>query len=299
MPGLSFDVCPASVYFSSRHTHPQKQRPPIRTIFFALPYVCPKNLHALRTSSARHGTLRDVAAGEVAASAAAMRTGLLLLEEGVCTYFVAGSNDGALRRSCRSFFPHTLWSMTSKRVGRRLRRQTRAIPSLRCWCTAPNSMKGTSSRIQGSPSKGMAPIAQAGGNAQGIMANLASRRAARGVLLKAVLLHEHAGIGSDWMRSMTSPQGGETRQPHARRSHRQSETGARAGLARRVGRHLEVLPTLFDDIYNWLKTVGGCLRRTDSTAICHNQKGDSRSEAAAPSVIKPSSKSLYDLTSSH
>lgn len=82
------------------------------------------------------------------------------------------------------------------------------------------------------------------------------------ILLKAVLLHEHAGIGSDWMRipyDLPAEVIGQTVNLTRQTVAQTIGDWRRAGLARRVGRHLEVLPTLFDDIYDWLEHRGGCL----------------------------------------
>ncbi len=82
------------------------------------------------------------------------------------------------------------------------------------------------------------------------------------ILLKAVLLHEHAGIGSDWMRipyDLPAEVIGQTVNLTRQTVAQTIGDWRRAGLARRVGRHLEVLPTLFDDIYDWIEHRGGCL----------------------------------------
>ena len=82
------------------------------------------------------------------------------------------------------------------------------------------------------------------------------------ILLKAVLLHEHAGIGFDWMRipyDLPAEVIGQTVNLTRQTVAQTIGDWRRAGLARRVGRHLEVLPTLFDDIYDWIEHRGGCL----------------------------------------
>ena len=82
------------------------------------------------------------------------------------------------------------------------------------------------------------------------------------ILLKAMLLHEQAEFGSDWTRipyDLPAEVIGQavnlTRQTVAQ----VIGDWRRAGLARRAGRHLEVLPALFDDIYDWIEHRGGCL----------------------------------------
>ena len=144
LPGFPLMFLP-SVYFLQ--DHPPRQRPPMRQIFFALPYVCPREPARIADLIREHGTLRDVAAGEVLKRGGDANR-LFLLEEGICAYFVAGATTGHSTIMSLLLPGTTLCASAAAAT-------SRPVPSKPPGSGArhPTSMKGTSSRIPGSPSK--------------------------------------------------------------------------------------------------------------------------------------------------
>ncbi len=201
----------------------------MRQIFFALPYVCPREPARIADLIREHGTLRDVAAGEVLKRGGDANR-LFLLEEGICAYFVAGATTGHSTIMSLLLPGTTLCDMTSS-VGRRCNVETRAVQASRVWCTAPDFYERHVFTNPGlAVEKYHHAIGKQEATLEGMIANFTLPPEQRvKILLKAVLLHEHAGIGSDWMRiPYACPQrsSGRPSTSRARRSHRQSETGA-------------------------------------------------------------------------
>lgn len=108
----------------------------MRQIFFALPYVCPREPARIADLIRAHGRLRKVAAGEVLKRGGDANR-LFLLEEGICAYFVAGATTGHSTIMSLLLPGTTLCDMTSS-VGRRCNVETRAVQASRVWCTAPD-----------------------------------------------------------------------------------------------------------------------------------------------------------------
>lgn len=234
----------------------------MRQIFFALPYVCPREPARIADLIREHGTLRDVAAGEVLKRGGDANR-LFLLEEGICAYFVAGATTGHSTIMSLLLPGTTLCDMTSS-VGRRCNVETRAVQASRVWCTAPDFYeRHVFTNPELAVEKYQHAVGKQEATLEGMIANFTLPPEQRvKILLKAVLLHEQAELGSDWTRipyDLPAEVIGQTVNLTRQTVAQTIGDWRRAGLARRVGRHLEVLPTLFDDIYDWLEHRGGCL----------------------------------------
>ena len=234
----------------------------MRQIFFALPYVCPREPARIADLIRAHGTLRKVAAGGVLKRGGDANR-LFLLEEGICAYFVAGATTGHSTIMSLLLPGTTLCDMTSS-VGRRCNVETRAVQASKVWCTAPDFYeRHVFTNPELAVEKYQHAVGKQEATLEGMIANFTLPPEQRvKILLKAVLLHEQAELGSDWTRipyDLPAQVIGQavnlTRQTVAQ----VIGDWRRAGLARRAGRHLEVLPALFDDIYDWIEHRGGCL----------------------------------------
>lgn len=188
---------------------------------------------------------------------------LFLLEEGICAYFVAGATTGHSTIMSLLLPGTTLCDMTSS-VGRRCNVETRAVQASKVWCTAPDFYeRHVFTNPELAVEKYQHAVGKQEATLEGMIANFTLPPEQRvKILLKAVLLHEQAELGSDWTRipyDLPAEVIGQTVNLTRQTVAQTIGDWRRAGLARRVGRHLEVLPTLFDDIYDWLEHRGGCL----------------------------------------
>lgn len=233
----------------------------MRQIFFATPYVCPREPERIAELIRAHGTLRDVAAGEVLKRGGDANR-LFLLEEGLCAYFVAGDTTGHASIMSLLLPGTTMCDMTSS-VGRRCNVETRAILPSKVWCTAPDFF---SKHVFTDPElavlKYQHAIEKEETIIEGMIANFTLPPEQRiKILLKAVLLHENPVLGTDWLRvpyTISAEVIGQTVNLTRQTVAQVIGDWRRNGLARRTGRHLEILPTLFDDVYDWLEHRSGC-----------------------------------------
>ena len=198
----------------------------MRQIFFALPYVCPREPARIADLIRAHGTLRKVAAGGVLKRGGDANR-LFLLEEGICAYFVAGATTGHSTIMSLLLPGTTLCDMTSS-VGRRCNVETRAVQASRVWCTAPDFYeRHVFTNPELAVEKYQHAVGKQEATLEGMIANFTLPPEQRvKILLKAVLMPESAPTGCGF--PMTCPQrsSGRPSTSRARRSHRQSETGA-------------------------------------------------------------------------
>lgn len=234
----------------------------MRQIFFAVPYVCPREPEPIADLIRKHGTLRDVAAGEILKRGGEANR-LFLLEEGLCAYFVAGETTGHASIMSLLLPGTTMCDMTSS-VGRRYNVETRAIQTAKVWCTAPDFFNR---HIFTDPALGVLKyqhaISKQEATLEGMIANFTLPPEQRiKILIKAVLLHEGTEFGTDWLRipyTISSEVIGQTVNLTRQTVAQVIGEWRHQGLARRTGRHLEIMPALFDDIYDWFEHREGCL----------------------------------------
>lgn len=235
----------------------------MRQIFYAAPYVCPREPERIAALIRAHGTLRDAQAGEVLKRGGDANR-LFLLEEGLCGYFVAGETTGHATIMSLLLPGTTLCDMTSS-VGRRCNVETRAIQASRVWVTAPDFYeRHVFTDPELALEKYQHAVEKQESTLEGMIANFTLPPEQRvKILLKAVLGHEkRLAAEGDWVRipyDLPAEVIGQTVNLTRQTVARVIGDWRRSGLARRTGRHLEILPALFDDIYDWLEHRAGCL----------------------------------------
>ena len=233
----------------------------MRQIFFAHPYVCPREPERIAALIRQHGTMRIVAAGEILKRGGDPNR-LFLLEEGVCAYFVAGEVNPHPAIMSLILPGTTMCDMTSS-VGRRCNVETRAIRRSRLWVTGPDFFDRHVFTVpELAREKYAHAIAKQESTLEGMIANFTLPPAQRlKVLFKAMLLHCGRFSEADPM-SLPYAISAETVGQTVNLT-RQSVTEIlgdwrRQGLLERFGRDLVLKPALFDDIYDWIEHRDGC-----------------------------------------
>lgn len=234
----------------------------MRQIFFAVPYVCPREPEPIADLIREHGTLRDVVAGEILKRGGEANR-LFLLEDGLCGYFVAGETTGHPTIMSLLLPGTTMCDMTSS-VGRRCNVETRAIQASKVWTTAPDFFdKHVFTNPELAHLKYQHAVGKQETTIEGMIANFTLPPEQRvKILIKAVLLHDRTELGSDWLcipYTLSAEVIGQTVNLTRQTVAQVIGEWRHQGLARRMGRHLEVLPALFGDIYDWLDHRDGCM----------------------------------------
>ena len=233
----------------------------MRQIFVNYPYVCPREPEPIAERIRRHGTLREVAAGEVLKRGGDANR-LFLLEEGLCAYYVAGDVTGH-PTIMSLILPGTSMGDMTASVGKRCNVETRAVTASRIWCTSADFFDR---HVFNDPAvarlKFQHVVAKQEATIEGMIANFTLPPEQRlKTLIKAVLLYAGALPEEGWVRipyRISAETLGQTVNLT-----RQTVTAIisgwrRNGQARRAGLDLEVRPELFADLYDWIEHRGGC-----------------------------------------